>query len=97
MEQAIGEAYVQNSPSNSILKVSFLPKAIRWIPVGRGDYWILKIDENYQTALVGSPNLKYLWLLSRTPTPNQSEVDDYLNYAKSLGYDLSDLIKTKQQ
>ena len=95
-KQTIGEAFVQNAPSNSKLKVSFLPKIIRWLPVGRGDYWVLKIDENYETVLVGEPDKKYMWILSRSQQPQPEVVQEYLNYAESLGYDLSDLIKTKQ-
>ena len=94
MKQSKAEGFVQNAPANSKLKVSFLPKAIRWIPVARGDYWVLKIDQDYQTVLVGEPNKKYLWVLSRDPQPNKAVVDEYLNYAKSLGYDLNDLIYT---
>lgn len=97
LQQSIGEASVQNAPTNSKLKVSFLPKALRWLPVGRGDYWILKLDENYQVALIGTPNKKYLWLLSRSQQLDPATTEEYLNYAKSLGYDLIDLIKTKQK
>ena len=50
--QSIGEAFVQNPPFNSKLKVSFLPEAVRWLPLARGDYWILKIDDDYETVLV---------------------------------------------
>lgn len=95
-KQTIGEAFVQNAPSNSKLKVSFLPKIIRWLPVGRGDYWVLKIDENYETVLVGEPDKKYMWILSRSQQPQPEVVQEYLNYAESMGYDLSDVIKTKQ-
>ncbi|MFC6168321.1 lipocalin family protein [Acinetobacter terrestris] len=95
-KQTIGEAFVQNAPSNSKLKVSFLPKIIRWLPVGRGDYWVLKIDENYETVLVGEPDKKYMWILSRSQQPQPEVVQEYLNYAESIGYDLSDVIKTKQ-
>lgn len=95
-KQSIGEAFVQNSPFNSKLKVSFLPKAVRWLPVGRGDYWVLKIDENYETVLVGGPDKKYMWILSRSPQPQPEVVQEYLDYAESIGYDLSDVIKTKQ-
>ena len=93
--RALGEAFVQNAPFNSKLKVSFLPEAIRWLPVGRGDYWVLKLDDDYQTALVGEPRRKYLWVLSRTAQPDQAVVTEYLNYAKSLGYDLGDVIYTQ--
>src|SRR5690606_1219858 len=95
-KQTIGEAFVQNAPSSSKLKVSFLPKISRWLPVGRGDYWVLKIDENYETVLVGEPDKKYMWILSRSQQPQPEVVQEYLNYAESIGYDLSDVIKTKQ-
>lgn len=93
--RALGEAFVQNAPFNSKLKVSFLPEVVRWLPVGRGDYWVLKLDEDYQTVLVGEPRRKYLWVLSRTAQPDQAVVTEYLNYAKSLGYDLGDVIYTQ--
>lgn len=96
LTQSLGEAYIQNSPFNTKLKVSFLPSAIRWLPFGRGDYWILKIDEDYQTVLVGEPGRKYMWVLSRTNQPNEKVVKEYLDYAKSVGYDLGDVINTKQ-
>ncbi|WP_228146202.1 lipocalin family protein [Acinetobacter sp. ANC 4648] len=96
LQQALGEAFVINPPFNSKLKVGFLPEAIRWVPIVRGDYWILKLDENYQMALVGEPSRKYLWLLSREQHPDTELVNEYLNYAKSIGYNLKDIIRTEQ-
>ncbi|WP_104510054.1 lipocalin family protein [Acinetobacter indicus] len=93
---SIGEAFVQNAPFNTKLKVSFLPEFIRWMPIGRGDYWVLKLDEDYQTVLVGEPHRKYMWVLSRTPQANPEVINEYLEYAKSLGYNLDDIIHTKQ-
>ncbi|VEI13067.1 outer membrane lipoprotein Blc [Trueperella bialowiezensis] len=46
------------------LKVDFLPKFIRWIPFTSGDYWVLKLDPDYQIALVGTPNRENLWVLA---------------------------------
>ena len=96
LAQSIGEAFIENAPFNTKLKVSFLPEAIRWLPFGRGDYWGLKLDEKYQTVLVGEPRRKYMWVLSRTPQPDQAVVNEYLEYAKSLGYNVGDVIHTKQ-
>ncbi|KAB0652083.1 lipocalin family protein [Acinetobacter bohemicus] len=96
LQQSIGEAFVQNAPFNTKLKVSFLPEAIRWLSLARGDYWILKIDDDYQTVLVGEPRRKYMWVLSRSAQPDQAVVNEYLEYAKSVGYNLTDLIHTKQ-
>ena len=96
LNQSSGEAFVQNAPFNSKLKVSFLPESIRWLPVGRGDYWILKIADDYQTVLVGEPKCKYMWVLSRSAQPDPAVVKEYLDYAQSVGFDLSDIIHTKQ-
>jgi len=92
LQRSLGEAFVANAPFNTKLRVSFLPEGVRWIPVARGDYWVLKLDEDYQTVLVGEPSRKYLWVLSRTPNPKKETVHEYLNYAKSLGYDIGDVI-----
>lgn len=89
-----GVAYPQND-GNSQLKVSFLPKGLRWVPFSKGDYWVLRVDEDYQVALVGGPSHRYLWLLSRTPDMDEAVIEDYLNTAKAQGYDLSELIRTK--
>lgn len=93
LDGSVGEATVVDGP-NGKLEVSFLPEGFRWIPFTKGDYWVLKIDENYQTALVGEPNLKYLWILHRETTLDEATKREYLSYAESLGYDLSELIHT---
>lgn len=96
LNQSIGEAFIQNAPFNTKLKVSFLPESVRWLPVGRGDYWVLKIDDAYQTVLVGEPRRRYLWVLSRSAQPDQAVVKEYLDYAQSIGYDIGDVIHIKQ-
>ena len=96
LNHSVGEAFIQNAPFNTKLKVSFLPESVRWLPVGRGDYWVLKIDDAYQTVLVGEPHRKYLWVLSRSAHLDQAVVKEYLDYAQSIGYDISDVIHTKQ-
>lgn len=93
LEESIGEASVVDD-SNSKLEVTFLPDGLRWIPFTKGDYWILKLDPEYTTALVGSPDRKYLWLLARQPTLDESTKNDYLAHARQQGFDLADLIHT---
>ena len=93
LDGSIGEASVVDGP-NAKLEVSFLPEGFRWIPFTKGDYWVLKLDEHYQTALVGEPNQKYLWLLHRDTALNDATKTEFLNYAQSIGYDLTDLIDT---
>ncbi|AXQ22564.1 hypothetical protein BEN71_10980 [Acinetobacter wuhouensis] len=81
---------------NSKLKVSFMPKALRWVPFTKGDYWILRIDPEYKVVLVGGPTKKYLWILSRSPQIDGATYTSYLETAKNFGYDTSSLIKTPQ-
>ena len=82
--------------SGSKLKVTFLPSWIRWLPVGRADYWVLAHDSNYQTALVGTPNKKYLWLLARSPDISQQTYTKYRQIAQQQGYDLKEFNLTLQ-
>lgn len=78
------------------LRVSFLPPALRWIPLTRADYWVLRIDEGYRHALVGTPDLKHLWLLARRPEVDPEVEREYLDEARRQGYDLSAWIRTPQ-
>jgi apolipoprotein D and lipocalin family protein len=82
--------------SNAKLEVSFLPQGLRWIPFARGDYWILRLDDGYTTALVGEPGRKYLWLLHRAPHMDAATREEWLEFARMRGYDLDDLIFPSQ-
>lgn len=93
--QAIGEG-VPVDDSNARLTVSFLPEFLRWIPFTRGDYWVLKLDDDYQVSLVGDPARKFLWLLARDPQLSEPVKHEYLSYARAIGYDLSALITPHQ-
>lgn len=93
LDEAIAEATIVDGP-NGKLEVSFLPEGLRWIPFTKGDYWVLKIDADYNTVLVGEPDLKYVWLLNRDVNLDEATKQEYLTYAESLGYDLSELIHT---
>lgn len=89
--QAIGEATPVDD-ANSRLKVTFLPEFIRWVPFTSGDYWVLKLEDDYSVSLVGTPNREYLWLLSRTPSLDERVMEDFLSEARRQGFDLTRLI-----
>ncbi|MFL1732006.1 lipocalin family protein [Moraxella oculi] len=95
---ANGEAYVVDD-TNAKLKVSFLPSFLKKLPFGRADYWVLALDGeggSYQSALVGTPNQKYLWILSRDKTLGDDDYERYLQIAKQNGYDVRLFQKTVQ-
>ena len=93
--QSIGQAKPIDA-SNSKLQVTFLPKFLRWLPIGQAPYWILKIDADYQTVLVGNPEHKYLWILSRTPQISEATYKTYVDAAHHQGFDVSKLQRTTQ-
>lgn len=37
------------------------------VPFVRADYWVLWVDQTYQTAVIGVPNGKAGWILARQP------------------------------
>lgn len=90
--QAIAEATpVDGEPGQ--LKVNFAPKYIRWIPFTSGDYWVLKIDDDYRVALVGTPDHENLWVLARDPHLPEETLDEYLAEARAQGFELDKLIR----
>lgn len=91
--QSIGEATKANE-TGSELKVTFLPEGLRWLPLTKADYWVLALDDNYQHVLVGTPNRKYLWVLSRTPSMDEATYQSLLSTAKNQGYDIAKLQRT---
>jgi apolipoprotein D and lipocalin family protein len=60
-----------------------------------GGYYVMALDSNYKYALIGNPNRKYLWILSRTPSLEKSRLDSLKSIAEKNGYDLSSLIETE--
>ncbi len=89
--QALGEATPVDG-TNTRLKVTFLPKGLRWLPFTDGDYWVLKLDPGYRVSLVATPNRKHLGLLSRDISLPPEIRGAYLAEAQRQGFDLADLI-----
>lgn len=78
------------------LKVRFAPRWLSWVPLVWGDYWVLALDDDYQTALVGTPDHEYLWLLSRTPQRSSAAIEPWLQRAEAMGFDTSRVMLTSQ-
>jgi len=87
---ATGHAKFAKTPDIGELKVSFFRPFY-------GAYVILEIDrQNYNYALVSGGNLKYLWILSRTPALDSATTELLLKKARSFGFNTDKLIFSKQ-
>lgn len=82
--EAIGRAHVVDDSNNSKLRVSFFRPFY-------GDYWVLMLGSRYQYSVVGDPNRKYLWILSRSKELDMEDRKAILEYLPTVGYDVSKL------
>jgi len=85
-----GRAVMPDSEYPRNLRVSFFPLIY-------SDYNILKIDDDYTCALVGSRTSNYLWILSRTPRISTEMYSEMLMEAARRGYDVDKLMLVDQR
>jgi apolipoprotein D and lipocalin family protein len=85
-----GEARVANPEEPAKLKVRFFGAA-------EADYWVLSLAPDYSYALVGTPNRKAVWILSRTRTLEKSVFDELYAMAADQGFALGELKMTRQE
>jgi apolipoprotein D and lipocalin family protein len=85
-DEASGKAFFIGDSSVGQLKVSFFGPFF-------GAYNIVALDQKeYQWSLVVGANTDYLWILSRTPTLDQTTLDQILSSARSFGFNTDELI-----
>jgi len=88
-EHATGTASVVKNSNNARLKVQFF-----W-PF-KGDYYIIALEKDYSHVMIGGPDRKYLWILSRDKKGDPEVIDRYKKRATELGFDISRLKSTDQ-
>jgi apolipoprotein D and lipocalin family protein len=85
-----GKAIFAKHNHTGHLKVSF------WGP-WYGNYIIFYLDKNYQYAFIAGDSHEYLWLLSKTPTIDESIVQQFKEKAQIMGFDVNKIIMVDQQ
>jgi apolipoprotein D and lipocalin family protein len=80
----------QDKSGDGKVKVSFL-----WPFYSK--YWVLGIDPENTWALVGSPNHKDLWVLSRTPVMKPEVLSEIEAKASAQGFPVAKLTMTPQR
>ncbi len=85
-----GKAFVEANSGNAKLKVQFF-----W-PF-KGKYWIIDLADDYSYAVVGHPNRKYLWILSRTAIMDEDIYQQIIARTKEKGFDISKIKRTIQK
>lgn len=87
-----GEAVPVADSGNAKLKVKFRGLASLAPVPEEGNYWILALDPQYRWAMVGTPDRRFLWMLSRQPTLPFPVYHQLKQQAKELGFDTGELL-----
>jgi len=94
LDTAQGIARIVDTRSNAKLEVSFV-SLFGW-QLFWGDYWVLELAPDYSYVIVGTPNFRYGWILSRTPALS-TEIRQYLDERlRASGYDPAAFVDTPQ-
>ena len=94
---ADGVATVVDTKTNARLLVVFDNWFARLFGSSReGNYWILDLDPEYRTALVGTPDRRYLWILARTPQIDDATYRKLVQLARGFGYPVDQLIRDQR-
>jgi apolipoprotein D and lipocalin family protein len=89
--EATGKAYIKKSDNKQgELRVSFFLFFY-------AKYRIIYLDRDYQTAVVCGSNRNYLWILSRNPKLEKTELDELIEFCKKNGFETDKLIFPKQK
>ncbi len=89
-KEAEGTARFLGDPKTAALKVSFFGPFY-------GGYNVVRLSDDYKTALVIGNELDYFWLLSREKTIPEPQRQALLAEAAKLGVDLNKVINVPQQ
>ncbi len=93
---AVGEVRQIGNSTSPKLEVRFAPAWLSFLPFVWGNYWVIDLDPDYQLAAVSEPRGELLWILSRTPTPNNSAFGPLLERLAKRGFDLKKIEPTRQ-
>lgn len=98
MREAVGIARPSGSGAgHARLEVRFAPAWLSFLPFVWGDYWIIDLADDYSTAIVGSPDRKFLWLLARTPGVTAPTFARLVAAAAGQGFATDHLQRTPQE
>lgn len=66
------------------------------VPFVSAPYWVLWVDADYRTAVVGVPSGRAGWILNRDPTIPRDRLRAALRVLEFNGYDVSKIVPTPQ-
>jgi len=94
--EAEGTARIVPDSGNAKLKVRFDNWVSKLIPtITEGNYWIIALDKDYQTVVIGEPSREYLWILARQPELNDDQYQALVQVAEDKGFPVDQLERNR--
>jgi apolipoprotein D and lipocalin family protein len=84
------KGWVHNRDTNAEWRMQFL-----W-PF-EAAYLIVYLDEDYQQTIIGVPDRKHVWIMSRDPEVSDADYQELLNYVDRIGYDSQKVQRVPQK
>jgi len=84
------KGWVHDTETNAEWRMQFL-----W-PF-KAAYLIVYLDEDYQRTIIGVPDRKHVWIMSRDPELSDADYEEMLARAERLGYDSDEVQRVPQQ
>ena len=82
--------FVRDTGSNAIWGMQFL-----W-PI-KADYRIVYVSPDYQRTIIGREKRDNVWVMARTPTLGEAELQDLRERVAKEGYDMTEYARVPQQ
>ena len=76
------KGFIKDRSTNAVWGMQFI-----W-PI-KADYRIIKLDEKYEVTMVGRTKRDYLWIMSRHQPIPTDKLEELLEFAKEVGYDIT--------
>ena len=61
---------------------------MRFFGVINATYYVLYVSDDYQECIIGHPNKKYAWIMTRSKSIDDRSYEDLLQALKDRDYDL---------
>ena len=84
------KGWVHNEETNAEWRMQFL-----W-PF-EAAYLIVYLDVDYRRTIIGVPDRKYVWIMSRDPELSDADYQELLDYAAGVGYDSDKVQRVPQR
>lgn len=91
--EVVGRAEPVPCSGNARLRVRFTGIASLAPVPQEANYWIIALDDDYQWAMVGTPDRRFLWILARDTRLPPDVYAGLVERARGLGFDVARLVR----